>query len=82
MNRVMDAVIKKQYGLTSDEYAEFIKMDNKAYYRLRITQVLNKLAEAHGCECDCDVVEGVTADEVAKEIARQQRLRGITEVEK
>jgi len=56
MNRVMDAVIKKQYGLTSDEYAEFIKMDNKAYYRLRITQVLNKLAEAHGCGCDCDVV--------------------------
>jgi len=59
MNRVMDAVIKKQYGLTSDEYAEFIKMDNKAYYRLRIKQVLDKLADAHGCSCDCDIVTEV-----------------------
>ena len=54
MNRVMDAVIKKQYGLTSDEYAEFIKLENKAYYRLRVIQVLNKLAEAHGCTCEND----------------------------
>lgn len=72
MNRVMDAVIRKQYGLTSDEYAEFIKMDNKAYYRLRITQVLEKLAEAHGCGCDCDNVdEGVKAEDIAKEITRK-----------
>ena len=60
MNRgVMDAVVKKQYGLTNDEYAEFIKLENKAYYRLRITQVLDKLAEAHGCGCDCEVVTEV-----------------------
>ena len=59
MNRVMDAVIKKQYGLTEAEYIEFNKLDNKAYYRLRITQVLDKLADAHGCSCDCDIVTEV-----------------------
>ena len=54
MNKQIDEVIKKQYGLSDAEYPEYVKLQSEAYYRLRKLQVYQQLAIAHGCSCTCD----------------------------
>jgi hypothetical protein len=45
--------------LTDDELNEYIRLKDDGYFRLRLIQVLQELAIAHGCygetcDCQCD----------------------------
>ena len=43
--------------LTKEEQLEYVRMHDDSYYRLRIVQLLQCIAIAHGCSCsncDCD----------------------------
>ena len=39
--------------LTQEEKLELSKLADDSYFRLRLLQVLQLLALAHGCECNC-----------------------------
>jgi hypothetical protein len=50
----MKDITREIYGLTDEEYLEYNKLERDQYFRLRLLQVLQLLAIAHGCSCDCD----------------------------
>jgi hypothetical protein len=48
----MKDITREIYGLTDEEYLEYNKLERDQYFRLRLLQVLQLLAIAHGCTCE------------------------------